>query len=97
MKSLIYLASVLGILFTSQKLIANQFYTDYYRDLPIEIKQVKPFSIPDKNINLSDRGAKGDGLTLNTELIQKTIDELSLEGGGHLIIPQGYGSPAHLN
>lgn len=89
MKSLIYLASVLGILFTSQKLIANQFYTDYYRDLPIEIKQVKPFSIPDKNINLSDRGAKGDGLTLNTELIQKTIDELSLEGGGHLIIPQG--------
>ena len=66
MKSLIYLASVLGILFTSQKLIANQFYTDYYRDLPIEIKQVKPFSIPDKNINLSDRGAKGDGLTLNT-------------------------------
>jgi polygalacturonase len=34
-------------------------------------------------------GAVGDGKTLNTEAIQKTIDACSQKGGGTVIIPQG--------
>ena len=34
-------------------------------------------------------GAVGDGQTLNTEAIQKTIDEAASQGGGVVIIPEG--------
>ena len=38
---------------------------------------------------VTDFGAVGDGQTLNTEAIQKTIDEASDKGGGVVIIPEG--------
>lgn len=41
------------------------------------------------DISIDQRGAKPDGLTLNTATIQGAIDEISLSGGGRLTIPQG--------
>ncbi len=38
---------------------------------------------------VTDFGAVGDGQTLNTEAIQKAIDEASAKGGGVVIIPEG--------
>ncbi|HKJ42608.1 MAG TPA: glycosyl hydrolase family 28 protein [Sunxiuqinia sp.] len=38
---------------------------------------------------VTDFGAVGDGKTLNTEAIQKTIDEAAKRGGGVVIIPEG--------
>ncbi len=42
-----------------------------------------------KTINIVESGAKGDGITDNTEIIQKTIDECSAKGGGTVYIPSG--------
>lgn len=38
---------------------------------------------------ITDFGAVGDSLTMNTEAIQKLIDECSAKGGGTIVVPQG--------
>jgi polygalacturonase len=40
-------------------------------------------------INILDLGAKPDGVTLNTAIIQKAIDSLAAKNGGTVIIPKG--------
>lgn len=42
-----------------------------------------------KQINIADLGAKGDGQTDNTQIIQKAIDEASSSGNGKVIVPAG--------
>jgi parallel beta-helix repeat protein len=42
-----------------------------------------------KQINIVDLGAKGDGQTDNTLIIQKSIDEASASGNGKVIVPAG--------
>jgi polygalacturonase len=38
---------------------------------------------------ITDRGAVGDGVTVNTRSIQAAIDSLSAAGGGVLVVPKG--------
>lgn len=38
---------------------------------------------------ITEYGAKADGLTLNTQSIQKAIDQCSINGGGTVIVPPG--------
>ncbi|MGD9929964.1 MAG: glycoside hydrolase family 28 protein [Mangrovibacterium sp.] len=38
---------------------------------------------------ITEFGAVGDGLTLNTEVIQQTIDQVAEQGGGVIIVPEG--------
>lgn len=40
-------------------------------------------------LNIVSFGAVGDGKTLNTGVIQKAIDEMSIKGGGMVIVPEG--------
>ena len=40
-------------------------------------------------VSIAAAGAVGDGVTLNTPVIQKAIDLLATNGGGTLVIPQG--------
>ncbi|MFO7934761.1 MAG: glycoside hydrolase family 28 protein [Bacteroidales bacterium] len=44
---------------------------------------------PDREYLITDYGAVRDGITLNTEAINKTIETCSNEGGGKVIIPEG--------
>ena len=44
---------------------------------------------PANRISVSDYGAVGDGITLNTGQIQSAIDLLASKGGGTLVIPKG--------
>ncbi|HVT79850.1 MAG TPA: glycosyl hydrolase family 28 protein [Phycisphaerae bacterium] len=46
-----------------------------------------PPAPPANSINIKDAGAVADGKTLNTEIIQKAIDDLAARGGGTLLIP----------
>ena len=41
------------------------------------------------DINITSQGALGDGQTLNTLAIQKTIDAVASQGGGKVIVPAG--------
>lgn len=40
-------------------------------------------------IDVSKRGAKGDGMTDNTAILQKAIDECARQNGGTVLIPSG--------
>ena len=42
-----------------------------------------------REINIEDRGAIGDGVFKNTEIIQSAIDELNQNEGGTIIFPEG--------
>ncbi len=50
---------------------------------------VEKTSFPEKEFLITDFGAVNDGVTLNTEFINRTIDECSNAGGGKVIIPAG--------
>ena len=55
-------------------------------------------TIPDKTFTITDYGAVGDGKTMNTAAIQKTIDAASAAGGGKVVVPPGkfLTAPFHL-
>ena len=76
---------------------------DYlYQELPFDMKKVHRPRIPDRQVLLTDFGAKGDGVTLNTDAFRRAVDSLSSEGGsrlkaeGILSCRRGYGSPDRL-
>lgn len=60
-----------------------------YYGLPFSMPEVEQPSFPDYQVNICDFGAKGDGVTLNTEAINKAICAVSAKGGGKVVIPEG--------
>lgn len=70
-------------------LCARADYSSLYRDLPVEVAQVKTFDVPETTVDIRDFGAKGDGVTLCTDAFANAIAHLSERGGGRLTVPQG--------
>ena len=62
-----------------------------YAGVPFDMPHVQRPVIPTFSVVLTDFGAVGDGVTLNTEAFAKAIDKLSRQGGGILVVS---GSPA---
>ena len=60
-----------------------------YAGLPFEMPHVERPVIPARSVVLTDFGAVGDGVTLNTEAFAKAIDKLASQGGGILVVPAG--------
>lgn len=85
MKFPLILSFLLSIVFPT----FAQNYESYYKDLPIELKQVTAPTFKDASVNIKDFGAVGDGQTLCTEAVQKAINKLAKDGGGTVIVPAG--------
>ena len=62
---------------------------DIYSTLPFEMDAVQLPSFPARTASILEYGAVADGTTLNTEAINKAIQEMSGQGGGTVIIPKG--------
>ena len=60
-----------------------------YKDLPFDMPRVSRPVIPAYSVELTDFGAVGDGVTLNTEAFAKAMQHLADKGGGHLNVPAG--------
>ena len=60
-----------------------------YEAVPFEMPRVQQPEIPSRSVCLTDFGAVGDGVALNTEAFAQAIDALSQKGGGKLIVPAG--------
>lgn len=53
------------------------------------LKNIIPPSFQDKEFNIKDFGAVGDGVFDNSEVFKKTIEECSNSGGGKVVVPDG--------
>ena len=62
---------------------------DDYAGIPFEMPRVAQPSIPSRSVLLTDFGAVGDGVTLNTRAFADAIEKLSAQGGGTLVVPAG--------
>ncbi len=62
---------------------------EIYRDLEFEMPQVIEPQIPLNSVSITDFGAVGDGIVLNTGAFRKAIEAVSSKGGGTVVIPRG--------
>lgn len=68
---------------------AEYEFAAYYENLPFPMDKVERPVIPSYTVDLTDFGAVGDGVTLNTEAFASAMQHLSSKGGGHLNVPAG--------
>jgi len=84
---LIWLGSF-GCLASNLQASANEV-NRYLSDIPFEMSEIALPKFPERALNVTDFGAIGNGLTMNTTVINDAIKACSQAGGGTVIIPRG--------
>ena len=62
---------------------------DVYSNLPFQMTKVQQPVFPAYSRSITEFGATADGTTLNTEAFAQTIEAVSRQGGGTVIVPAG--------
>jgi polygalacturonase len=83
------LAIALGFLVLMQTANGQISSVDAWKFIYIMTKELKDPVFRDKVYNVIDFGAKGDGVTKNTDAINAAIEKCNSEGGGHVVISNG--------
>lgn len=60
-----------------------------FNNLPFEMEPVELPVFPDYSVSITEFGAVGDGITLNTEAINNAIKKVHEQGGGKVVVPEG--------
>jgi polygalacturonase len=58
-------------------------------DLPFPMPGMALPQVPDRQVNITDFGAVGNGQARNTEAFRQAIAACSLQGGGRVVVPAG--------
>ncbi len=87
LKLIVLLAGI--VMLQSVSVIATNPYRTYFRNVPFSMKELKAPVFKKNTMRITDFGAIGDGMTLNTEAFRAGIDALAAKGGGKLIVPPG--------
>ncbi|MCE5330989.1 MAG: glycoside hydrolase family 28 protein [Bacteroidales bacterium] len=74
---------------TDYKSITNKEIKAYYKDLPFEMEMIQSPKFKKYSVRITDFGAMGDGVTLNTKAFEQAIKNVSEKGGGTVIVPEG--------
>ncbi len=64
-------------------------YSYLYQELPFHMPVVQKPVFPQLKVSITEYGAVADGVTLNTEAINKAISEVAAKGGGTVHVPSG--------
>lgn len=64
-------------------------YSALQDSLPFEMPKLAVPVFPANEVKITDFGAVGDGVTMNTEAFGKAMDALAAKGGGTLSVPGG--------
>lgn len=68
----------------------NEYPYEYlYENLPFEMAKIQKPQFPNNKISITQYGAVGDGITMNTQAFADAMSALSAKGGGTLIVPSG--------
>jgi len=95
MKNTLFLLAIFTL---SVQIVSGQTHDkkpiEYFPDgteIPQSLTDTTKINIDKLGVQLvvTDFGAVGDGKTLNTQSIQKTIDQAASKGGGVIVIPKG--------
>lgn len=90
MKRLTTTAAILTIILSAASCRKSSGEFDHlYRDLPFEMGRVSRPVIPDRTVNITEFGAVGDGVAMETRAFAEAMQALSDKGGGHLVVPAG--------
>ncbi|MCK6558136.1 glycoside hydrolase family 28 protein [candidate division KSB1 bacterium] len=92
MKTLSKYSICVGVLFLVASLTVSphSLYSGNEADqTSLRFPEIPLPSFPDKQFNIVDYGAVGDGKTMNTEAIAKAISACAATGGGKVVIPAG--------
>lgn len=70
-------------------LFAGDDYASFLHHLPFDMSQPQVPRIPDTRVLITEYGGVGDGMVLNTRFFEDAIRDLSVKGGGTLVVPTG--------
>lgn len=87
--SAILIFILLPFMVTAQTSLIEEELKYYSEDLPFEMNSIAVPNFPDKDFNIVNYGAVGDGLTLNTVAFTEAVKACNENGGGRVVVPKG--------